>query len=257
MFIIQPKQTADSSIRNHIEDVQNMDQALQNARERLKSLPDPQTIALGKPAARTYAAQLNEAKGAFDASQIQIPKPIKNRSQDKRIAKFNLIVASSGYQSSIASATSILKSDRGFLFYQAATMNALANLLAYDPGFDLSSDDQQELYQRLVAAQGGLDRTMKRLKDVANYENDKNLGQLILLVGQLQEVRQKLSENLDSPDFLLRKQEYIALVQTAQADVIKNRSAFWVPEKNKLVAATNQRHQNLQIHLRLLQSVRD
>lgn len=258
IFFVQPKQAAQNTIRSHIQETRNLSQALQNSRERLKTLSQPQTIVPGKPGARAYANQLNDAKGAFGADQPKVPKILENKTQDKRVSQFNQVITDKDYQNSLADASRILAFNRDFLSHQAAVMKALANLLEYDPAVDMAAGmKEEELQARLQATQAGLERTLQRLDQVRHYTSDKSLYQVTVLVDKLQKEQIRLTENMTNPEFSKRKQDFIDLVRTTQIQIIENRDIFWVSEKQRRLEETNRNINKLEIFMVKLEKIND
>jgi hypothetical protein len=248
-LVIYLQGAKDRVIAGHAREVQNMDQDLQNARERIKSLQSPGSITPAKPGAKAYSNKLAEAKGAFDAEAIKIPQSLGNQTKDRRTAAFNRIISNPAYRQAIAKSAQILKTDKAFLTHQADVMKALANLLQYDPVKDLSSSDANTLSQHLSAAQGGLQITIDRLKAVPQYERDKTLNDLPKLVSQVQAARDKVAATVGSDDFAKDKQTFIDTVHQVQGQIIANRDKFWQDESQKLFKLTDNTQKTLHFYL--------
>ncbi len=255
IFVFGPQRAIEGTINNHVKEAQNFDFSLQTARQRLKDLPNPETIIPGKKSARAYANKINEAKGAFSTAQLKISPLIDNQGRNDRIGNFNSVVSDPNYRQAITQGGAALSADHAFLVHHAAVMLALANLLEYDPVKDLSSDKTETLTQNLNAAKGGLQITIDRINSAPKYDNDKTLGKAAALIAEAQSARDKLTGTLNSDNFPKAKEVYINIVQRAQRDIIFNRNNFWAVESKRLLKMTDDAQKSFSVFLIRLQHV--
>lgn len=253
-FFVRPQQTVNSTVNNHLNEVQNLNQSLQNARERLKLLSSPDSIKPSEPGARMYANQLDDAKGVFTVPKLNWPPPVKNIRKEEKVIKFNAVLANNTYRNTVVASQQALKADQDFILHHAAVMRAVANLLEYNPEADLSSGKEEEIYQRLIVAKEGLDRALKRLDEAPKYTSDKTVNEVKKSIQSVQGSLQKLTESLSKPEYAAEKKEFAGLVKSAQVQIIKNRAAFWEPEKTKLIEATEKKQRELNFHLSIIQN---
>lgn len=255
VFIINPRQADQRTIKRHTQAVQASDEFLQKAREQLKDLAPPKSVATAKPGAREYANKLSEAQGSFDTTVPTPPQPIQNYKQDVHLARFNSIVTNPDYQNQLRQSHEILITNKSFLLHESKVMLALANLLEYDPGSDLSSSDAETLTQHLGAMQGGLSTTIQRLNQAPRYDKDTSLSEIVKEINDLEQQRGQLATNVSRPDFTMQKQAFIEDTHDVQQKILANRNSFWIAESPKLFKLTDQAEKTLVFYLKNLQHV--
>lgn len=254
-FISAAGRAVDTTIKTHALEVRNLADDLKTARERMNSLANPSSIETAKPGAKAYADKAVEAQGSFDDFAPKMLRPIKSTARDDRIEPFNQIISNNGYTKTVLEASQVLKADKAFLIHHAAVMKAVANILEYNPTVDLSTNDTEQLNQRLSAAEAGLAKTIERLNDAPKYESDKTLEEVKTQVQAVQQSRDKLASDLLSDKYQTNKQEFIDVVQSAQKVIIANRSAFWVTESQKLIGLSQEKQIRLEFYLKILNSI--
>lgn len=254
VLYVRPQQSTDNVISNHVSEIQNLNDSLQDAKERLKLLPSPATIKYGEPGAKKHANLLDDSKGVFSASEVNFSSLNDNKIKKEKNTKPGALIMSGEYRSAVISSQKTLNAGQDFILHHASVMRALANLLEYNPSTDLSSDKEQEIYQRLEVAKAGLNRTLEKIEGAPKYENDKTLNESINLINNLQAIRQKLSESLSQPQYTKVKQDFISSVELSQKAIIENRAEFWLLEKNRITETIDSRQKKLSYYLQILES---
>jgi len=162
------------------------------------------------------------------------PLPLSHPVNPKQVT-FNRIISNPDFKKVVSQSRAATFNAKAYVNHRAGTLNALTNILQYQPDVDVSTNDKNMLKQTLEAAVTGLNKTKSRLADVPAYENDKSLDYVVEQVNQAEIAVKQLLTQIDGPDLETNKSIYINAVMTIQQSIIKNRTEFRNNENNTII----------------------
>jgi hypothetical protein len=246
LFIFRPHQQAVSGMNEHIQVINTAIQAFEKMPVRLKTLPQPESIKPGnKQSAHKHSQALKESIPAFDIKLTNDINPYSLIWKDGRVDMFNRFIEDGQNKKMLSQIQLTARSSYNLVAHHTEVMDALDNLLDYDPSKDTNSSDPEVVHSRMEAAQGGLDRTIKRIKDATN-PLDPSLGGVEDSIKAVENARLKYHQavgagRLDGPE----RKRFVSVVSAAQTSIIANRQKFWMAAQFKEQAVVNTVYKSL------------
>ncbi len=246
LLVWYPTKTARDLVASQISLTQGAQQRVKTADNLLNILPDLGNVPLGQPAAAEgYAQQAAQASNGFKQFHLVRPQPVLGifgihlGRKSKLIADVNNLIRHKDLYFYRTGNSDIQQADR-LMHYHQQVSQALVNLLGYNAaadmaGFSLNSADSQN---RITLAQQGLAKTAEQLQAAKPLYNDPSIADLTKQVDTLSSAINGLDKNGDA-------NAWIASVNSAQAKIVANRTAFWNTQKKTMQIKLTQDIQDL------------
>lgn len=226
-YIIPARITA-SEKQNTASELNAYAAALTAAHQRLSESPDPSVItsrSIGS--ARDYIQQVLTVAPYLNTEAFTAPKPVTALPFFQSTKSYNTFVSSENFKQTLLDADTALQDSRDLLTYHSSIMQALANILEYQPAEDTNTTDQERLLSSIQLTGGGLEKTTLKLKQTKEYD-DPGLDRVYALLQDIEVVRNNYQQAVESrQDTATVRMEYISTISKAQDEMIVNRSKFW------------------------------
>jgi hypothetical protein len=226
LTFIHPFSQIDANVSAQIQQLESADQILKSYNQILDQVKDPALIARGNPpTGKLYAQDIKKA--AAKLQKIKLTQPVKINyfyafgNSKQLINDYNMLANKKELKDEYLNIEAIYNKLNSFLVYHASIMEAVANVLDYDPvkdfaSFDINSPDTQE---RLSRANNGLAKAAERIKKAAKADFDPSVIKLDNQIKFLQEERNYLVQSHDI-------KKWTNSVYEAQIKIQSNRSEF-------------------------------
>lgn len=253
-FWWQPEHNLNKTIQNQTENLLSLSSNLNQSTEVVKTTPSPSTIVVSSGKMKEYSTKIKEAADSIELTGPSMPPPYMLVS-NRRASSFNALTQDPAYKEAINMTYQAASNNKALLAHHSGVMQALANMLAYDPAHDLSPTNPDALALRLDQAIAGLQKTETSLKSAPAYHNDTTQEQLVGLVQEAQAAAESTKSSLESGGFETQKQLLISTFSRVQKEVIANRVQFWSHESKKLITDAGQALRSLDPYLNRLKSL--
>lgn len=228
LLIIRPHKQAVTVIETYVKQLKFADNSLEDGAKTLSDLPAPDTITLrSRGSVRSYVQTVKNALPAFNTQLPAQPDIGLVIWQNRAITTYNETSREEAFQEAYNRLSAAINNSANFTRHHAAIMQALANLLEYDPVIDTESTNPQVILDHLIAAAGGLNKTKHQLEQAPPYD-DPSLEAIFSAIKTIEDRRDAFDTaaqagTAQGPE----KAAFITAVTDAQQTILHNRIEYW------------------------------
>ena len=256
ILFFQPHRSALSRVDETSKSFDDFTNAINEGSHALSQQAGPDSIKPGVVGnVRSFNQDLTRTLTALDIGAFEKPSAVSNRWKDSLFRDFNAVVSNIRFSEDLQQANSVIVQAHSFTAYNYDVMQALRNILEYNPQDDLNIEDTEGLLALIRAAGGGIELTIQKL-EAQTYPKDEGLNRIIQLLNELEVKRLAYEQSIEAGDIKGQAyQDFVKAVESTQTETIANRQLFWESQHADLTERLEQAYQLMNPYLNRLNNL--